>query len=68
MDNLKTGGAGNLDSDSKTLPSLKLDTSSEPRMLTPSEIAWLQDDKRRVLSVGKSLMEEAMMQRERIAA
>jgi hypothetical protein len=37
-------------------------------MLTPSEIAWLQDDKRRVLSVGKSLMEEAMMQRERIAA
>lgn len=37
-------------------------------MLTPSEIVWLQDDKRRVLSIGKDIMQDAMAKRERISA
>ncbi len=37
-------------------------------MLTQSEIDWLQDDKRRVLSVGKDIMLEAMKKNDRIAA
>ena len=65
---LKTGGSSNSDSDLTALPSLKHDTSSAPRMLTPSEIVWLQDDKRRVLSIGKDIMQDAMAKRERISA
>ena len=57
-----------MDLGSTVLQSLKRDTSSAPRMLTQSEIDWLQDDKRRVLSVGKDIMLEAMKKNDRIAA
>ncbi len=46
---LNLGGENNSDSALKPLPSLKDDTSSVPRMLTPSEIAWLRQNKKAVL-------------------
>ena len=45
MANLNHGGEINTDSVLTPLPSLKHDTSSAPRMLTPSEIDWLQQNK-----------------------
>lgn len=38
----KNGGETDSDSALTLLPSLKHDTSSAPRMLTPSEIEWLR--------------------------
>ena len=45
----KTGGAKDSGSDSPSLPGRKLATSKIPRMLTPSEIALLQQDLRAAL-------------------
>jgi hypothetical protein len=42
--NLKSGGGNTSDSGSTNLPGRKLATSKIPRMLTPSEIALLQQD------------------------
>jgi len=43
------GGANSSDSVLMPLPSLKHDTSSVPRMLTPSEIDWLRHNKKVML-------------------
>jgi hypothetical protein len=42
--NSKTGGGKDSGSDSPSLSGRKLATSKTPRMLTPSEIALLQQD------------------------
>lgn len=44
METLNNGGESNLDSALTVLPSLKDDTFSGPRMLTPSEIDWLRQN------------------------
>lgn len=68
MEHSKLGG--NLASvlDSNVLPSLKHDTSSAPRMLTPYEIDWLREDKRKTLEAGKSIMQSVLDQAGRMAA
>ncbi|MBK7542462.1 MAG: hypothetical protein IPP10_14520 [Candidatus Competibacteraceae bacterium] len=48
METLKTGGANDSGSALTVLPSLKRDTSSAPRMLTPSEIDWLKRNQKAV--------------------
>jgi len=48
MDNLKNGGSPDSVSALALLPSLRDDTSTEPRMLTPSEIDWLKRHNRAV--------------------
>ncbi|MBK8963376.1 MAG: hypothetical protein IPM75_09920 [Candidatus Competibacteraceae bacterium] len=48
METLKTGGANDSGSALTVLPSLKDDTSSAPRMLTPSEIDWLKRNQKAV--------------------
>ena len=49
MATLNRGGESNSVSALTPLPSLKDDTSSAPRMLTPSEIVWLRQNKQAVL-------------------
>ena len=46
MASSKTGGQRDSATALTPLPSLKHDTSSEPRMLTPSEQDWLRANKR----------------------
>jgi len=53
MATLNSGGASSSDSALMLLPSLKDDTSSEPRMLTRSEIDWLKQNKK--ISLDKLL-------------
>ncbi len=43
---LNYGGKIDKDSALTSLPSLKQDTSSGPRMLTPSEIDWMRQNKK----------------------
>ena len=43
---MSNGGKKSLAMASTDLPSLKPDTSLTPRMLTPSEIEWLRQNKR----------------------
>lgn len=49
MESLNPGGSNGLDSALTVLPSLRDDTSSAPRMLTPSEIEWLRQHQKAVL-------------------
>ena len=59
MDSSNTGGENALDSALTVLPSLKHDTSSAPRMLTPSEIDWLRQHKKAGLKRLATLLDEA---------
>jgi|GEM_PF-6876201 hypothetical protein len=46
MEILRNSGQSNSDSALTVLPSLKQDTSLEPRILTPLEINWLKENKK----------------------
>lgn len=61
MAKAKIGGSINLDLVSTPLPSLKEDTSFEPRMLTPSEVDWLKQNKGASLAVLKSMADERIV-------
>jgi len=58
MENLKTGGVNGSDSDLNPLPSLKQDTSSERKTLTPSEKDWLRRNKRKATEVMQQALDD----------
>lgn len=58
MGNPKSDGGNAADMDSSILRSLRSDTSSEPRMLTPSEQASLRQHQIAVLDEAKALIRQ----------
>ena len=54
-----SGGESDLDSALTVLPSLKHDTSSAPRMLTPSERDWLRRNKKAATKRALELIAES---------
>ena len=61
MNNLNHGGETDSDSDLSVLPSLRDDTSSAPRMLTPSEIEWLKRHQKAVFKELQKIAETASL-------
>jgi len=66
METSNLGGGNSSDLALNPLPSLKHDTSSAPRMLTPSEVDWLRQNKKAVLDRLFQMAEPQLA--ERIAA
>ena len=58
-----TAGESDLNSALTVLPSLKHDTSSAPRMLTPSELDWLRRNEKAVSERAATLMAERKARR-----
>ena len=62
MEALNPGGLKDSASALTVLPSLRDDISSAPRMLTPSEISWLRQNKQAALEALTQLARERMAQ------